>query len=145
MAPSARTTLSDLPKGHRFPETTFRLRREDLARYLDAVEDRNDVYAKAGVASPLAVAARALASLLGVVELPPGSLHTSQEVDARRAIRLDEPLVMDGVIAQRSERAGLVISVIEFKVTPKGAAEPALSGRTTVMAPVSGQPSGGSK
>jgi hypothetical protein len=32
----------------------------------------------------------------------------------------------------------MVISVLEFEVTVAGADEPALSGRTTVMAPVPG-------
>jgi len=37
-------------------------------------------------------------------------------------------------LAQRSERAGLVISVIEFTVATEDG-QPAVSGRTTVMAP----------
>jgi len=133
MAAGSRTLLTDLPKGHEFPVTTFLLSRDHVARYLDAVEDTNAVYLDRGLAPPLAVAALALGSLLEVIELPAGTLHTGQEVEARAGVPLDAALSLAGRIAQRSERAGMVISVIEFDVTPERAAAPALSGRSTVL------------
>jgi hypothetical protein len=133
MAAGSRTLLTDLPKGHEFPVTTFLLSRDHVARYLDAVEDTNAVYLDRGLAPPLAVAALALGSLLEVIELPAGTLHTGQEVEARAGVPLDAALSLAGRIAQRSERAGMVISVIEFDVTPEGAAAPALAGRSTVL------------
>ena len=133
MAAGSRTLLTDLPKGHEFPVTTFLLSRDHVARYLDAVEDTNSVYLDRGLAPPLAVAALALGSLLEVIELPAGTLHTGQEVEARAGVPLDAALSLAGRIAQRSERAGMVISVIEFDVTPEGAAAPALAGRSTVL------------
>ena len=133
MAAGSRTLLTDLPKGHEFPVTTFTLSREDVVRYLDAVEDANAVYLDRGLAPPLAVAAKALGSLLDVIELPAGTLHTGQEVDIHAGIPLDATLSLAGRIAQRSERAGMVISIIEFDVTPDGASSPSLSGRSTVL------------
>ena len=138
MAAPPRPPLTSLPKGHTFPETTFTLSRDDVAAYLQAVGDGNTVYLDAGLAPPLAAAAKALASLLAVVELPGGSLHTSQEVGVRSAIPIGRPLTMSGVIAQRSERAGLVITAIDFAIAEEGAPGPALTGRTTVMGPEGG-------
>jgi hypothetical protein len=137
MAATTPTSLPDLPKGHRFPETTFQITRQDVEGYLRAVDDRQSVYLEMGLAPPLGVAARALSALLDVVELPGGSLHTGQEVEAQAGVPIGAELIMTGRIAQRSERSGLIISVLEFSVTVTGESSPAVSGRTTVMAAAS--------
>lgn len=133
MAAPARTLLTELPKGHEFSATTFSLSRDGVSRYLDAVEDANGVYLERGLAPPLAVAALALTSLLDVIELPAGTLHTGQEVDVHAGVPVDATLALTGRVAQRSERAGMVISVIEFDVTPEGSSSAALTGRSTVL------------
>ncbi len=135
MPGSARTVLPDLPKGHRFSELSFQARAGEVAQYLEAVKDANEIYLERGLAPPLAVAARALGKLLELIELPAGTLHTGQEVEAHAKVPLDATLTLRGSIAQRSERAGLIISVIEFAVTPAGSANAAVTGRTTVMVP----------
>lgn len=138
MAAPARVSLTELPKDHQFPATTFSISRDDLTRYLDAVGDAYAVYFHRNHAPPLAVAARALGALLEVLELPAGTLHTGQEVEAREGVPVGATLTLSGRIAQRSERAGLVISIIEFAVTPEGSARPALTGRSTVVVQGSG-------
>ena len=101
--------------------------------------DSSTAYDEAGLAPPLAVATRALGALLAVVELPPGSLHTGQEIEMRAGVPLSAKLTLSGKIAQRSERAGMIISVLQFDVTVNDGAEPALTGRTTVMMLQEGQ------
>ncbi|MEX2160081.1 MAG: hypothetical protein WEB04_11830 [Dehalococcoidia bacterium] len=135
MAAPARALLTELPKGHEFSTTTFSLTRDGVSRYLDAVEDANGVYLERGLAPPLAVAALALGSLLEVIELPAATLHIGQEVDVHAGVPLDTPLTLSGRIAQRSQRAGMIISIIEFDVTPEGSSSAALTGRSTVMVP----------
>jgi hypothetical protein len=138
MAVPTRTLLPDLPKGHRFSDISFQLTAQDIARYLDAVEDANDLYLERRLAPPLAVAARALGALLDFIELPAGALHAGQEVAVHAGVPIGATLTLAGTIAQRSERAGFVISIIEFKVTPAGAPGPALTGRTTLMSAAGG-------
>jgi hypothetical protein len=133
-APS-RLLLSDLPKGHELAAARIDLTNQRIAAYLGAIGDSNAVYGERGSAPPLAVAALALGALLEQIELPAGSLHTSQEVEARAGVPLGATLTLRGRIAQRSERAGMVISVLEFEVAPEGAAEAAVTGRTTLMRP----------
>ena len=86
MAAPSRTLLSDLPKGHEFSPPPFDLTREYLDAYASATRDSNTVYDEAGLAPPLAVAARALGALLDEVELPPGRLHTGQEIEMRAGV-----------------------------------------------------------
>ena len=135
MAAPARALLSDLPKGHEFPPATFTLTPEAVLRYLDAVEDGNAIYIERGLAPPLCAAASALGALLELLELPAGTLHTGQEVDVRGGVQIGAQLTLTGRIAQRSERAGMVICALEFALTPAGSRAPALAGRTTVLAP----------
>ena len=138
MAVPTRTLLPDLPKGHRFPDISFPLTAQDIARYLDAVEDSNDLYLERELAPPLAVAARALGALVDFIELPAGALHTGQEIASHAGVPIGATLTLAGAIAQRSERAGFIISIIEFEVTPSGAPGPALTGRTTLMSAAGG-------
>src|SRR3990172_8171522 len=118
MAVPARTLLSDLPKNHRFPDTHFQVTAESLRQYLEAVEDANPVYLERGLAPPLAVAARALGAVLETIELPAGALHTGQEVEAHAGVPIGSTLTLSGRIAQRSERAGLLICVYAFEANP---------------------------
>ena len=143
MAVRTRIPLPDLPKGHRFPDIIFPLTAQDIARYLAAVEDANDLYLERRLAPPLAVAARALGALLDFVELPAGALHTGQEVASHAGVPIGATLTLAGTIAQRSQRAGFVISIIEFEVTPARAPGPALTGRTTLMSPADASAAGG--
>ncbi len=136
VAPS-RTPLSDLPKGYRFPPTTLQLTAEDISRYLSAVGDDGAIYLERGLAPPLAVAALGLGALLETIELPDGTLHSGQELEVRGGVPLGAGLTLTGSIAQRSERAGLIISVIEFELTAAGEGGGAIGGRTTVVAPKS--------
>jgi hypothetical protein len=141
MPASSRVSLSDLPKGHEFTPASFDVSEEYLARYLDAVQDTNTLYRERSLAPPLATAALALGSLLETLELPAGTLHTGQEIEMSGGVPIGARVTLRGRVAQRSERAGLIISVLEFDLTPEGAAAPALSGRTTVMIAPGGLPS----
>ncbi len=133
MAGLSRTLLSDLPKGHEFSPTTFRLSADYVDAYLAATRDTNTIYADTGLAPPLAVAARALGALLDVIELPAGSLHTGQEVDMQAGVAVPASLELSGRIAQRSKRAGLIIAALEFQVSEAGKSDSILTGRTTIM------------
>jgi hypothetical protein len=133
MTTTSRTSIASLPRGHELLPATFTLARGEIDAYLRAVGDQGD-YGDA--VPPLAVVALALAALQVQVSLPEGSLHTGQEVEQEREVRADEQLTLSGRIAQRSERQGFVISVIELEVSSDAGV--ALRTRTTIMAPRAG-------
>ena len=132
--------LSDLPVGHEFSPPPFDLTREYIDAYVSATRDASTVYGEAGLAPPLAVAARALGALLDEVALPFGSLHTGQEIEMRAGVPTPAKLMLSGRVAQRSERGGMIVAVLQFDVTANDGTEPALMGRTTVMMPQENQP-----
>jgi hypothetical protein len=125
-----RTSISSLPRGHEFAATTFTVSRDQAAAYLDAVGDRGD-YGDA--VPPLCAVALGLAALQEQLSLPQGSLHTGQEIEHERMVRAGEELRLSGRVAQRSERQGFVISVIEFDISSKAGI--CVRARTTIMAP----------
>lgn len=130
MTQPTRTSIAALPRGHEFPGTAFTVDAERVRAYLEATGD-SGAYGEA--IPPLAVAALGLAALQERIALPEGSLHTGQEVEHASPARIGEALALTGRIAQRSERAGFVISVIEFEVSAAG--RRVLGARTTIMAP----------
>jgi hypothetical protein len=133
MAASARPSISSFPRGHEFPPARFAVSAERVATYLRAVGDEG---AYDGCVPPLAAAALALAALQEQIALPEGSLHTGQEVEHLAVAPVAQDLSMTARVAQRSERQGFVISVIEFEVA--SAAGTAVRARTTIMAPAAG-------
>jgi MaoC dehydratase-like protein len=132
MTSPSRTSISAFPRGHEFPPSAFVLAAGDVAAYLSAVGDRNDY---GGSVPPLAAVALGLAALQEHIALPEGSLHTGQEVEHESVARVGDTLTLRGRIAQRSERQGYVISVIEFEVASRDITH--IRARTTIMAPAS--------
>lgn len=136
-ASSSLPSIATLPRGHVFPPGRVSLTPDAVAAYVGATQDGSS-YAASGGVPPLAVAALALRWLLEACSLPAGSLHTGQELEFRAPARPGEELTMTGAIAQRSERAGMAIVVVEFAVSR--ADGPVVTGRTTVMVPPEAAP-----
>jgi len=131
MTSPAHIALPELPRGYEFPPRVFSLSGDDVARYLGATADEGDY---GGAVPPLAALALALRALQEQIALPEGSLHTGQELEQLAIIRTGERLTLTGRVAQRSERQGFVISVLEVDIGAPGTT--AVRGRTTIMAPV---------
>ncbi len=125
--------LTDLAAGHSFNDTTFTVSAETVRDYCAAVQDSRALYAEAGVAPPLAVAALALGALLEHVTLPAGSLHASESLEMRKAVPLGAAVQCRAKLAQRSQRAGWVVSVLDTEMLVEG--ETALVARATVLSP----------
>ena len=138
MTAPARTSISAFPRGHEFPAAAFSLSVDVVRAYLVAIGDACDY---GDTIPPLAAVALGLNALQEQIALPEGSLHTGQEVEHAAVVRAGEALTLTGRIAQRSERQGFVISVIEFEISVhrEGAKDAegmvGVRARTTIMAP----------
>lgn len=113
---------------------TFSLDNALVRAYLVAVGDDNDY---ATTVPPLAAVALGLEALQAEIMLPEGSLHTGQEIEHLTPLTVGDRLTLTGRIAQRSERQGYVISVIEFEIA--GSNGIAVRARSTIMAPVASE------
>lgn len=126
-------SLSELPAGHVFGPIKIVL---DLARcraYRDATADALDVYDAQGAVPPLAVAAFALGALLESVGLPPGTLHANESLQAHAVVPIGATVECRARVAQRSQRGGWVVSVLESDLMLDGVS--AVFARATVLCP----------
>jgi acyl dehydratase len=127
-------SLTDIEPGHAFATTNLTITPEMSRAYRTATGDAQAaLYNSLGVVPPLAVAALALGELLKQVSLPEGSLHASESLEFHAAVPEGARLECRARLAQRSMRAGWVVSVLETELL-HGAA-PAVTARATVLSP----------
>lgn len=106
--------------------------------YLDAVGDTATRASLSGDVPPVAAAAFALRALLAVFDLPEGSVHTSEEVEYVRPVRIDEPLRCESAVAQASDRQGYRFATIEQRLVDT-AGQPIMIARSSIMSPLEGE------
>lgn len=108
---------------------------EDLIRrYLMAVEDGQPTYFKLGMAPPLALSAWALGSMLDSLALPPGAIHSRQELETHRGVRLGETIQCTGYLGEPTHRSGMRILTAGYTLTGSNGQQ-VQRGKSTVLAP----------
>ena len=125
--------LTDLAAGHVFPAIVFSIDAEQARAYGAACGDALELYDVAGVVPPLAVAALALGALLDQVSLPPGTLHAAESLSFKAPVPRDSALEYRATLAQRSQRSGWIVSVLDTQISHNGAV--AVTARATVLSP----------
>ena len=129
------TVLTDLSAGHVFDPITFSVDPERAQAYRAAAGDELGLYEASGVVPPLTVAALALGALLDHVSLPPGTLHASESLSFKAPVPSGASLQCRATVAQRSQRAGWIVSVLDSEISHDG--QVAVLARATVLSPVS--------
>jgi hypothetical protein len=125
--------LARLEKGYRFRPFRLDLNAGDVDRYRRAVLDL--ATQRPDLTPPLAVAAFALREMLAQVDLPPGAIHSGQEIATYGNIPVGSVLVCEATVSQRSVRGGWVVQVIDFEATDGEGGPLVFSARTSVMSP----------
>ena len=117
-------------KGYCFPRTEFQLTQEWVADYVDVVEDS---VIDAEVTPPMAVATQAIRILLSEMPLPPGALHSGQDLEFLRPVGRGEQLSLQARVANNSLRRGLTVIAVDLVVEDRSGAT-VMRGRSTIMA-----------
>jgi hypothetical protein len=112
---------------------TIVLDSERVRAYREATGDTLPLYDAQGAVPPLAVAAFALGALLESVGLPPGTLHANESLQARQVVPAGSSVQCNARIAQRSQRGGWVVTVLESDLTLND--QSAVFARATVLCP----------
>jgi mannose/cellobiose epimerase-like protein (N-acyl-D-glucosamine 2-epimerase family) len=126
-------SLTELPAGHAFEAMSIVLDAARCRAYRDATGDALDVYDAQSAVPPLAVAAFALGALLESVGLPPGTLHANESLQTHRAVPVGSTVECRARVAQRSQRGGWIVTVLESDALLDG--ESAVFSRATVLCP----------
>lgn len=129
-------TIADLPVGHVFDSVAIKIEPKRVEGYIQATGDTQSFYQDAGLVPPLAVVAFALGNLLETVGLSSGSLHVNESVDFFGAVNIGDSVEYHARLAQRSQRSGWIVSVLETEVSIEG--RTVSTAKATVMSPVDG-------
>ena len=113
---------------------------ESVREYTRAVGDFLPLYFDRQMAPPVALCAWALGRLLNHLDLPPGAIHSLQEMKAARAVRFGEKVQARVRMVKPRRRGGMEFITAEFSIGPEcqgpggsGLPEPAITGKTTVL------------
>jgi hypothetical protein len=124
--------VKELIPGRELPSSRFVLDPKTVKAYRDAVGDTSAVFQEASpIVPPSAVAALSLRHLLDVLGLPPGTLHTGQELSFHRIALVDQEMSCLAKVAQAAQRKGWLTLVIEFETS--SADGTCVTGRSTLF------------
>lgn len=113
----------------------WQLTTEKLRQYLDAVGDAPELYLRHGLAPPLALSAYALAALLEKLNLPPGTIHSTQEMDVAAPVAIGQEISGRAVLERPRRRGGLQFITVTYTLHD-GSGATVQTGKTTVLTPV---------
>ena len=119
---------------------SWNLSEEFVHDYLEAVDDALPAYANYGLVPPVALAARALGSLLERLDLPPGAIHSLQEITSHRAVPFGESVIGTASVGQPKRRGPLefITAAVDLK---DSSGDNALSSKSTILVVDSNYPS----
>ena len=101
--------------------------------YVDAVEDANALYEAEGIAPPMAVAALMMALALEAIDLPAGSVHTSQELEFAAPVPIGSAVECSAAVSQNSVRKGT--RFVAMDVVGEAQGRRAVAGRVSLAIP----------
>lgn len=120
--------MENLEVGFEFPPVSYELTSSNIAEYEEAVETSSPIE---NFIPPLAIAAYAMKAISQTVPLPPGSVHTSQELEFFKPVAVGENISCQARIIQKISRANLNMVMIEINTVDQNN-EKILSGKTTL-------------
>ena len=124
--------IADFAVGHEFVPTRFRIQPQEVALYLKAVGESGALFHEDGYIPPTALAAYALAGVLREINLPPGAIHSSQDVSVSRLITSEETLVFRATLTRNWVRSGWRFVSIDFSGVD-GDDKQVMHGKSTVV------------
>ena len=116
---------------------SWRLTEESVRSYLAGAGDDLDLYLREGLVPPLALAAYALGELLEKLALPPGTIHSSQDMDVMAPVSLGDQVAGEATLERPRSRGGLQFTTVSYTLI-NGAGGIVQTGKTTVLVPATG-------
>jgi len=106
---------------------------EDKVRqYLNAVGDEQPAYFDLSMAPPLALSAWSLGALLDQLALPPGAIHSLQELETFRGVKFDEEIHASAQVTKPRQRGNMKFLSVGYTLTDRGG-EQVQCGKSTVL------------
>ena len=110
----------------------WHITRDRVSQYLDSVDDGSQEYFQHGLAPPLALCAYTLAALLEKLNLPPGAIHSLQEMETIRPLPIGEKVRATARVERPRRRGNLEFITISYRLE-NSQGLPVQAGKTTVL------------
>ena len=127
-------SYEELVPGYEFPPASYELSDSLISKYLKAVDSPEEVKTLGKFVPPLAISAYAMAATAGSLSLPPGAIHTSQELEFFKLLPIGATIDCHARIARKLTRGKLRMLVLELNVFDQSR-ERVQSGKATIMLP----------
>jgi acyl dehydratase len=138
MSEQSKVEYHQLFVGFEFPPQSYTLNTATVSAYLEATRETNDIFHSERLVPPMAVTAFAMASLGGAIEMPPGTIHVSQELEFLKLVKVDDVIICSSRVSRKQDRGGLHIMNTEITVLNQNQ-EKVLTGRVGFILPDSGK------
>lgn len=129
---------ASLASGQVISERTYLLDADTIGRYVDAVDDRSELFTQAvkpAVAPPMAIAALGLLGAITDLAIPGGTLHSGQELEFNGVVQVNETLKCIATVVQNSVRGEWRFMVVQLAVQDSDG-QSVMSGKSTIVLPV---------
>ena len=121
-----------LSVGYEFPPASHRLDAAMVTAYCLAVEEASDLYH--GLVPPMAVAAYAMAALAEHINMPPGTIHVSQELEFLKELTIEDTITSYPKVIRNQERGRLHMLAVELNVFNQHQ-QAVMTGKTSFILP----------
>ncbi|MFH1560228.1 MAG: hypothetical protein ABID84_02290 [Chloroflexota bacterium] len=126
--------ITDFPVGYEFAPIRFQLQPQEVALYLQAVGECNDLFQQRRFVPPTALAAYALRGILREMNLPPGALHSAQEISLSRPVASDQAIVFSAKLTRNLVQRGWRFVSVDFSGIDEDE-KMVIRGKSTVVVP----------
>ncbi len=128
-------TFEQLVAGYEFLPSRYELKLSVIAKYLEAVGKPSKPDSPAlEFVPPMAIAAYTMTAVLQSLSLPPGAIHTAQELEFLKLVPVGATINCRGWVAQKLSRGKLHLLVIKLNALNQDQEE-VLSGQATIVVP----------
>lgn len=131
MTSPTRFDFDTLSRGDVLPTVDLTITREDVLAYLDATGEPAERWGDR--VPPVMLSALMLATLLAQVEIPQGVMHTGQEHESMRPVRIGEPLTVTVLVSSHAVRRGALMAA--FDAEARAGDEVVAVSRASVLVP----------
>jgi len=105
---------------------------EKVRQYLSAVGDQQPAYFDLALVPPLALSAWSLGALLKQLALPPGAIHSLQDMETFRGVSFGEEIHATAQVAKPRQRGNMKFISVVYALTDRSGQQ-VHGGKTTVL------------
>ena len=131
-----RIEYEKLAPGYEFAPASYKLDSKVIRDYLRATGDNNHIYEEEKIVPPMLIAALAMAAMSTRLELPPGTVHVSQELEFSGIVDVGEVLTSYARVSRKMERGKFHMLTIDTNVENRKKII-VMTGKTSFILPTS--------